>query len=411
MKKVVIWGVFLGFVAGNLVFIGISEANFGFGNPPTWVSNQPTYFTVRSGDTLQFEVKAVDSNNKTITYGVDRLPFGATLEKSSGAFKWTPSTGQIGNHYMQFNATNGEGFTYITISISVIKASPDTSSTQVTITPSVTPVPNYNSAPFFVGFNPSTIGQVNQLYTFDVNASDVNNDFLTYLLLTSPNGMFINRTTGYIAWVPVTEQVGLNTVTVGVSDGKTTTSQSYQVQVSAAEILPPPPVVTITPPVSSPINERPAETKLIISNLKIESGENGEVIVSWTTNIPSRERVIWGKESQTDRANNIYNYQNATQESTSLATEHRVNIGAIDQEIIYYLRAVAKTDRQIAISREIAFVQLDEGRVVGNFGVANLFAFLGDLIASPLFLFLLVLALIIMVYLQKRKIKRLNSPL
>lgn len=410
MKNLVIWGLLLGLVAGNIAFVSVSEANFNFGNPPSWVSNQATYFTLRSGDSLQFNVKATDSKNSTITYGVDRLPYGATFDKSDGVFNWIPSVGQIGNHYMQFNATNGEGFAYITISISVIKASPDSATTQVSITPAPTPIFNsFNNAPFFIGFSPSTLGKVGQLYTFDANASDADNDFLTYLLLSSPNGMFINRTTGFIAWVPTTEQLGSNTVTVGASDGKVTTTQSYQIFVSAAEVTPPPPVITI--PAATPTSSQPAETKLIISNLKVESDENGEVLVSWTTNIPSRDRVIWGKESQADRANSVYNYQNASPESNSLDTEHQVNIGKIDQGIIYYFRAVAKTDRQVVVGREVAFVQLDEGRVVGNFGVANLFSFLSDLITSPFFLFLAVLALVIFVYLQNRRIKRLSSPL
>ena len=51
--------------------------------------------------------------------------------------------------------------------------------------------------------NPPVLGQkvdIYQTYTYDVDATDVDGDTLTYSLTTKPNGMSINSTTGVITW-------------------------------------------------------------------------------------------------------------------------------------------------------------------------------------------------------------------
>ena len=40
-------------------------------------------------------------------------------------------------------------------------------------------------------------------YSYDVDATDPENDFLTYSLLTKPSGMTINSTSGLITWAVV----------------------------------------------------------------------------------------------------------------------------------------------------------------------------------------------------------------
>ncbi|MEK6906944.1 MAG: putative Ig domain-containing protein [Nanoarchaeota archaeon] len=49
---------------------------------------------------------------------------------------------------------------------------------------------------------PGLKGIVNQIYSYDVDATDLDNDPLTYSLLTYPQGMSIDVNTGLISWIP-----------------------------------------------------------------------------------------------------------------------------------------------------------------------------------------------------------------
>lgn len=78
-------------------------------------------------------------------------------------------------------------------------------------------LPYGNKAPA-IDSTPLTSTKVEQVYTYDVNTNDFENDVLTYSLLTYPKGMTIDTITGVINWTPTKEQVGEHEVTVNVED-------------------------------------------------------------------------------------------------------------------------------------------------------------------------------------------------
>ncbi|MCH8003110.1 MAG: lamin tail domain-containing protein [Nanoarchaeota archaeon] len=88
-----------------------------------------------------------------------------------------------------------------------------------------------NGAPV-VTSTPVTRAIERQKYTYDVDATDPDGDVLTFSLLTSPSGMSIDSSTGVISWTPILSQVGVNNVTVNVSDGSLTETQSYNITVT-----------------------------------------------------------------------------------------------------------------------------------------------------------------------------------
>ena len=90
-----------------------------------------------------------------------------------------------------------------------------------------------NKAPV-INSSPITIAEVNQLYTYDIEATDTNGDSLTYSLTVSPTGMSINSSSGVIAWTPDSE--GDYDVTVEVSDGALTDTQSFIIHISQPTI-------------------------------------------------------------------------------------------------------------------------------------------------------------------------------
>jgi len=101
---------------------------------------------------------------------------------------------------------------------------------QDTITVTVNPV---NDAPV-INSVPVLAATPNTEYIYDIEATDVDGDILTYSLITFPSGMNINASTGLITWVPATEQIGNHSVTGEVSDGLLSNTQSWQVTVSEA---------------------------------------------------------------------------------------------------------------------------------------------------------------------------------
>ncbi|MBE3086158.1 MAG: carboxypeptidase regulatory-like domain-containing protein, partial [Bacteroidetes bacterium] len=80
-----------------------------------------------------------------------------------------------------------------------------------------------------------TTATVDELYTYDVDATDLDGDTLTYSLTTNPSGMTINSTTGVISWTPNSGQIGYNNVAVEVSDGGLSDNQSFVIEVIEAE--------------------------------------------------------------------------------------------------------------------------------------------------------------------------------
>jgi hypothetical protein len=73
--------------------------------------------------------------------------------------------------------------------------------------------------------NPITTAKEGVEYTYNVEATDSNEDTLTYSLNVGPTGMAINSATGVISWTPTT--AGNFEVTVEVSDENKSETQSF----------------------------------------------------------------------------------------------------------------------------------------------------------------------------------------
>jgi hypothetical protein len=100
-----------------------------------------------------------------------------------------------------------------------------------------TPIVNHSPVITSIPVTEATAGT---LYTYDVEATDEDDDTLTYALTENPSGMTINNGTGLIEWTPTQDQVGVHNVTIEVDDGKGgTDSQSFTITVKEADLTPP----------------------------------------------------------------------------------------------------------------------------------------------------------------------------
>ncbi|TWU37529.1 tRNA nuclease WapA precursor [Novipirellula aureliae] len=111
-------------------------------------------------------------------------------------------------------------------------------------------------------------------YTYDVNATDPDQDILTYSLRTSPSGMTIDGTTGVITWQPTEANLGTVPVSVVVSDGRG--GIAVQDYVIAVQPAPPnrPPVITSTPVTMAYLGVS-SETRMLYPTGHSSTGEIG----------------------------------------------------------------------------------------------------------------------------------------
>lgn len=89
--------------------------------------------------------------------------------------------------------------------------------------------------PPFVDSEPEVTAEENVAYQYDVQASDNDDDPLTYRLTMAPQGMSIDAQTGVVQWMPSSEQVGDFGVEIEVTDGRGGVAvQAFRLVVSPA---------------------------------------------------------------------------------------------------------------------------------------------------------------------------------
>ncbi len=146
-----------------------------------------------------------------------------------------------------------------------------------------------NVAPTFDNLPASSFGVVGDLFSYDVDASDVGCDTLIYSLSGEPDGMIIDSDTGLITWTPTESQDGDYVVTVIVDDGTDSIEANlsihvfdYAIELSQGWNL-----------ISIPLV--PEEDNTSINN--VFGGE-----------VSSRAEKIWSYSYDTDTDKNVWNY-------------------------------------------------------------------------------------------------------
>jgi parallel beta-helix repeat protein len=156
--------------------------------------------TSTEGERYTYKVHAKDADNDTLTYVLTTGPDGMTMDEATGVIYWTPSGTQAGSHDIVITVSDGREGT-------------DIQSFTIDVEESI------NNTPVIVS-SPVTTGTKGDLYEYDVEATDADNDTLTYSLTAFPEGMVVDSSTGVISWTPSATQVGSHDVTVEVDDGR-----------------------------------------------------------------------------------------------------------------------------------------------------------------------------------------------
>jgi fibro-slime domain-containing protein/RHS repeat-associated protein len=168
-----------------------------------------------AGHSYSYDVDATDLNGDSLTYKLLVAPDGMTIDQTTGLIGWNTVASNTGNQAVLVEVNDGRGgITQQQYSLSVIDSPP-------------------NRPPVFTS-TPVVDAAINTNYTYQANASDADDDSLTYSLLSAPQRMIVNANTGVVSWSPTGTQLGIYDVKLAVADGKGgTAQQNFQVRTQA----------------------------------------------------------------------------------------------------------------------------------------------------------------------------------
>ena len=178
MQKRLLIVLLLGII--SILFTGcLSMISPELNNPPVITPIPDT--TVTLGETFTYTVEAADPDGDILTYSLlGTPPAGMTINENSGLISWTPTT---------------TGSFEVTVEVSDGKLS-DIQSFSITVSEPPNQAPIITSVPL-------TSVILGETYSYTVEATDPDEDDLTYSLTTNPPNMAINENTGIITWTPV----------------------------------------------------------------------------------------------------------------------------------------------------------------------------------------------------------------
>jgi RHS repeat-associated protein len=179
-----------------------------------------------AGKAYTYPVTATDPDGDPLTFSLVTRPNGMTINPGTGVITWTPTAADLGTPDVRVRVEDGRGG----------------SAEQHYALSVITPPPN--RPPVFTSV-PVVSANVGTAYAYPATASDPDGDPLTFSLVSGPSGMTVTPTTGAVNWTPTTAQLGPQSVTLQVDDGRGGTArQTFTVQVEGQPGNHPPVIVT-----------------------------------------------------------------------------------------------------------------------------------------------------------------------
>jgi hypothetical protein len=153
-----------------------------------------------NSSSYEYLVKATDPDGDVLNYGLQQRPNGMWIEPKTGVIRWVPAENQVGTHQVIVKVTDSSG-----------------ASTEQLFNVLVKPAPG-NHDPIIIS-SPVTTGYSTAGYHYQIQALDPDQNELRYSLVSAPNGMTLNSSTGKLSWSnPIFTTVSYD-VSVNVTDG------------------------------------------------------------------------------------------------------------------------------------------------------------------------------------------------
>jgi len=163
--------------------------------------------SARTGEPLQFTVRATAAPEDRLSYHVNPLPRGAQMDEATGTFTWRPAVNQSGAHRITLTATNGKAIAQEQISVVV---------------------EHRNTPPLLEPLGP-VIVLAGERLNLQVNASDPDGDPLTYYLSGLPPEATFDNQTRVLEWPTEANQSGSRTIAITVSDGWSIAQERFEI--------------------------------------------------------------------------------------------------------------------------------------------------------------------------------------
>lgn len=158
---------------------------------------------------LSFNINATDFDNDTLTFSSNHSSIVISqINNSLATVSWKPTNLNLGNNVIKFTVSDGflTDFRIITITVNAVG----------------------NVAPAITS-SPKKSGLRDDLYSYDVDATDSDNDILRFSLKTNASGISIDSSSGLITFTP--SSIGIFSVNVSVTDFVEIINQSYEIVV------------------------------------------------------------------------------------------------------------------------------------------------------------------------------------
>jgi len=183
--------------------------------PPEFKSLPPS--SAEPGKQLLYEALAVDPDGDHVTYALLAGPANASFNENTGALFWIPTSADIGTHTVLLRATDTMGASALQgFSLTVAEVAG-------------------NRPPRILSSPDRTIPS-NQIYTYDIQATDPDQDVLTYALVSGPAGASVNPASGMLTWSAQASASGAHAFEIAVSDGKgATVNQAFSVAIESSK--------------------------------------------------------------------------------------------------------------------------------------------------------------------------------
>ncbi|SHG54434.1 Putative Ig domain-containing protein [Fodinibius roseus] len=179
--------------------------------PPEFTSNPVT--SVKEGDNYRYDISAKDFENDQITISATQIPTEFLSFNDSGGgtavLTGTPSYNQSGSYNIELQVSDGNG--------------------GGTNTQSYTLEVNNNNRSPSIDSSPPTSATEGNSYSYSIEASDPDGQNLTYSMDTGPGWLSLSGST--LSGNPGYNATGSYDVTISVSDGNDSDSQSFTITV------------------------------------------------------------------------------------------------------------------------------------------------------------------------------------
>jgi hypothetical protein len=160
-----------------------------------------------------YTATATDQDQDTLTFAATVLPSWLSFDADNAVLSGTPQSADVGDHSVTLTVSDGTDTVEQSFVVSVAEA----------VEENVAPV---------ITSTAITSATVDQLFSYELTATDENGDELTMVGVVVPSWLSFNATTGILSGTPVSEDVGSHAVTLQVTDGFLETNQSFEVAVT-----------------------------------------------------------------------------------------------------------------------------------------------------------------------------------